>query len=71
MPGATDCFGFTEPDDGDNKVGVNEIGFFKRDHYGFTGKIEWQLSDNMKLVSITDWQDFSKKYLEDTDSNPL
>ena len=70
VPGATDCFGFTEPDDGDNKVAVNETGFFKRDHYGFTGKIEWQISDNLKLVSITDWQDFSKRYLEDTDSTP-
>jgi len=70
VPGATDCFGFTEPDDGVHKVGVNEIGFFKRDHYGFTGKVDWQLSNGMNLVSITDWQDFSKRYLEDSDSTP-
>ena len=70
VPGATDCFGFTEPDDGDNKVAIDETGFFERDHYGFTGKIEWQINDSLKLVSITDWQDFSKRYLEDTDSTP-
>ena len=33
VPGATDCFGFTEPDDGDNKLSVDEIGFFQRDHF--------------------------------------
>jgi iron complex outermembrane receptor protein len=69
-PGATNCFGFTEPDDGDNEVGVDTIGYFEREHYGFTGKIEWRLNDSLRLVSITDWQDFSKSYLEDTDATP-
>ena len=69
-PGATDCFGFTEPDDGDNKIAINELGFFKRDHYGITGKIEWAISDGLKIVSITNWQDFEKQYLEDVDGTP-
>ncbi|MDE0157401.1 MAG: TonB-dependent receptor [Gammaproteobacteria bacterium] len=69
-PGATDCFGHTEPDDGDNKIALNDPGFFKRDHYGITGKIEWTVSDGLRIVSITNWQDFEKQYLEDVDGTP-
>ena len=71
MPGATDCFGYTEPNDGDNTVSIDEIGFYKRTHWGFTSTIEWQLQDNLRLVSITDYQDFKKDYFEDTDSTPV
>lgn len=71
VPGATDCFGYTEPDDDPHTVSVNELGFFKRDHYGVTATIDWQLSDAVQLISITDWQDFSKEYFEDTDSTPV
>ena len=70
VPGATDCFGYTEPDNDDNTVSLDETGYFEREHYGITGTIEWDIGDNMRLVSITDWQDFSKNYLEDTDSTP-
>ena len=70
VPGATDCFGHTEADNDDNSVAVDEEGFYKREHYGITGKIEWELGNDMRLVSITNWQDFDKRYLEDTDSTP-
>jgi iron complex outermembrane receptor protein len=70
VPGATDCFGYTEPNDGDNTVSVDEVGFFKRQHWGMTGTIEWDLQNGMQVVSITDFQDFDKRYLEDTDSTP-
>ena len=70
VPGATDCFGYTEPDNDDNTVSLNQTGFFKREHYGLTGTIEWNLDNGMKIVSITDWQDFSKRYSEDTDASP-
>ena len=69
-PGATDCFGYTEPDTDDNTVAVNEEGFFKRDHYGITGNIEWNLNNRLRIVSITNWQDFEKHYLEDVDGTP-
>ena len=69
-PGATDCFGYTEPDTDDNTVAVNEEGFFKRDHYGITGNIEWNLDNRLRIVSITNWQDFEKHYLEDVDGTP-
>jgi iron complex outermembrane recepter protein len=70
VPGATDCFGYTEPNDGDNTVSVDEVGFFKRTHWGLGGTIDWELDNGVKIVSITDYQDFSKHYLEDTDSTP-
>ena len=70
VPGATDCFGYTEPDSDPHTVSVDELGFFKRDHSGLSATLEWQLRDNVRLVSITDWQDFEKRYLEDTDSTP-
>jgi iron complex outermembrane receptor protein len=70
VSGATDCFGFSEPDSDPHTVSLNELGFFKRDHVGMTATIEWQLTDSTSLVSITDWQDFEKEYLEDTDSSP-
>ncbi len=70
VPGATDCFGYTEPDSDPHTVSINELGFFKRDHGGVTATIEWVFDNDMRLVSITDWQDFSKEYLEDTDSTP-
>jgi iron complex outermembrane receptor protein len=69
-PGATDCFGYTEPNDGDNTVSIDEVGFFKRKHWGATGSIEYEFGDGMKFVSITDFQNFEKDYLEDTDASP-
>ena len=70
VPGATDCFGYTEPDNDDNSIAIDEEGFYKREHYGITGTLEWEIGNNMRLVSITDWQDFDKNYLEDTDGTP-
>ena len=66
--GATDCAGFFEPNDGPFKVVNNTEGFYKRDHVGTTATIDWAIGENVGLTSITDWQDFTKDYLEDTDS---
>jgi iron complex outermembrane receptor protein len=70
VPGATDCFGYTEPDNDPHSVSVNEPGFFERDHYGISATIEWNIADSVKLVSISNWQDFEKEYLEDVDASP-
>lgn len=69
-PGATDCFGYTEPNDGDNTVSLDDPGFFKRTHWGVSGTIEWELQNGLKVVSITDYQSFEKDYFEDTDATP-
>ena len=70
VPGATDCFGYTEPDSDPHTVSLSQLGYFKRDHVGLSSTIEWNLGDNMELISITDWQSFEKRYLEDADSTP-
>lgn len=68
-PPQTNCFGYL--DDGDPyTVQADEQGFYNRDHYGFTGTITWNTGIG-EVTSITDWQDFKKRYLEDTDSSPL
>lgn len=64
--GSTDCLGFKEPADGVHKVGVDQSGDFEREHYGTTAKLEWKIGEVI-LSSITNYQDFSKDYLEDTD----
>ncbi len=67
--GATNCFGYT--DDGDPyTTEQNTQGFYNRDHYGITGTITWNTGVG-EVTSITDYQDFKKRYLEDTDASPL
>jgi iron complex outermembrane receptor protein len=70
LPGATDCFGYTEPDNDPHTVSADEIGFLKRDHLSVSGTLDWSLSDSLRLVSITNWQDFEKRYREDVDATP-
>lgn len=66
LPPRADCLGLIEPDDGIHKVGIDEVGYFEREHYGITATLNWNLG-NFRIVSITDWQDLTKRYREDTD----
>lgn len=66
--GAADCYGNFN-DDGPFHASTNFDSFFKRDHYGITGTIEYE-TDFGNLTLITDWQDFKKRYNEDSDSTP-
>ena len=68
--GSTNCSGYIEPDDGPWKGLTNTQSFYKRDLVAATTTIEWDLGWGT-LTSITDWQDFRKDYLEDTDSSPI
>lgn len=67
--GAADCFGNFN-DDGPFRASTNYDSFFERDHYGITGTIEYK-TDFGIITSITDWQDFKKRYNEDSDSTPV
>ena len=67
--GATDCFGNFN-DDGPFKASTNFDSYFERDHYGITGTIDYE-TDIGTITSITDWQDFRKRYNEDSDSMPV
>ncbi len=65
----TNCFGYLDDVD-PYTTQADTQGFYNRDHYGITGTITWNTGIG-EITSITDWQDFKKRYLEDTDSTPL
>lgn len=35
-----------------------------REQFGFTATVDWQLNDTLKLVSITDYQELEKRFVE-------
>ena len=67
--GAADCFGNFN-NDGPFRASTNYDSYFERDHFGITGTIEYE-TDIGIITSITDWQDFKKRYSEDSDSTPV
>jgi len=57
--------------DGDVLAGdFNPLGFIDKESWGGSAKLEWQVSDEVKLTSITDYLDVRKGYMEDSDSSP-
>ena len=67
--GSADCFGTV--DDGDPfTVEANTEGFYKRDHYGITGELNWDVG-GFHITNIINWQDLKKRYQEDTESSPV
>jgi iron complex outermembrane recepter protein len=46
----------------------NPVGMIDKDAVGYTGVLTWEF-DTFALTSITDFQDFEKFYLEDSDGN--
>ena len=68
-PGGNNCFGTTETADPYSVVS-NTQGFFERTHVDGTLTVTYEMA-NGELTSITDWQDFEKNYLEDSDGSVL
>lgn len=68
--GSSNCFGYTEPNDGVHRVANNLATHFNRDSYDGTGTLTWRLGA-ARLISITNYKKFKKDYLEDSDSTPL
>ena len=67
--GAADCFG--TPDDGDNRTSLSDnVGNYQRDHFGFTNEVNWTTGD-IKITNIFNYQDFKKRYNEDTEAAPF
>lgn len=52
-----------EPDEHYN----NTEGFFEREVFSFTGKLAWELENGIEVVSITNYTNMEKDYLEDGD----
>ena len=58
--------------DNDNFAGdYNTQGFQDMHTLGFTGNFKWNIRDNLKLTSITDYQEVKRDYLEDSDASPF
>jgi len=49
---------------------VDQKGEFKRDYWGATGTLNWNVGE-VEMVAIVDYQTLDKFYLEDTDSTPI
>ena len=67
--GSTDCFGTFEDND-PFTINSTEPTKFERDYWGTTVTLNWQF-DDFELVSITDFQNMDKEYLEDTTGSEL
>ena len=52
-----------------NKVALNVPGYNKVKTKGFTSNLTWQIGD-VEFVSITDYSELEKDYLEDSDAGP-
>jgi iron complex outermembrane receptor protein len=52
-----------------NKGAINVAGFNTVETTGFTSNLTWQIGE-LEFVSITDYSDLEKEYLEDSDAGP-
>tara|TARA_R110001592_G_scaffold240929_1_gene501175 strand:- start:6558 stop:8888 length:2331 start_codon:yes stop_codon:yes gene_type:complete len=67
--GSADCF--STPSDGDPYTVLNaQPGHFKRDHYGITANLEWDL-DNFHITNILNYQDLKKRFLDGSGNSPI
>ncbi|MCY4282171.1 MAG: TonB-dependent receptor [Gammaproteobacteria bacterium] len=49
----------------------DDEGSMSRDGWNVTAKFTWDVGDNMKVESITNYQTFDKYYIEDADAGPF
>lgn len=69
-PNSGDCFNGAPNNRSPFQSSTDGPSYFKRDHYGGTITVDYSVGPG-KLTSITDYQDFKKRYSEDADSTPL
>src|SRR4029079_13991416 len=43
----------------------------KFDSWGVSGQLDWDISDNLQLVSITAYRDYKTRFSNDDDMSPL
>lgn len=70
-PGGMNFNGYRDSD-GDVFAGdYDKFGFQDMETWGVSGTFKWDLRDNLKLVSITDFQSVKRDYVEDSDASPF
>lgn len=58
--------------DGDVFAGdYDKFGHQDMHSFGASGTIKWEMSNGMKLTSITDYQEVERDYIEDSDASPI
>jgi iron complex outermembrane recepter protein len=63
--------GYTD-NDGDVWAGdYDKFGHQDLESYGFSGTFNWDVRDNLQFVSITDYQEVKRDYIEDSDASPF
>ncbi|MEM1110684.1 MAG: TonB-dependent receptor [Pseudomonadota bacterium] len=71
-PGA-DFFGYIDPD-GDDFTFSSDFAFDDQgstENSNFNGRVEYELSDSMTFVSVTDYKDYEKQLFIDVDAAPV
>ena len=63
-----DCFGVQAFSDGIHKTASPFDGFMEREEWGVTGTVEWELSDNLRIISVSDFNDLDRNWEEDVRS---
>jgi iron complex outermembrane receptor protein len=69
-PGSGDCHNGAPNNRDPFHSSTNAPSYYQRDHYGATVTVDYTVGPGT-LTSITDYQDFKKRYSEDADSTPL
>lgn len=64
--------GYSKPANlGDYTIESDTPSVFKRTIQAYTARVDWNLSDSITLISITDLQRMRKSYQEDCDGSPV
>ncbi len=69
----TDFFGYRDPD-GEDFTFSGDFAFKNQgsiDTWGVNNKMEWDITDNLLLTSVTDYKDYEKLLFIDVDSAPV
>ena len=71
-PGQPNPFSGYSDNDGDVFAGdYDRFGHQDMETYGFSGTFNWDISDKLQLVSISDYQSVKRDYAEDSDAAPF
>lgn len=71
-PGVPNIFNGYVDNDGDVWAGdYDRFGHQDMETYGFSGTLTWDVRDNLKLISISDFQSVKRDYAEDSDASPF
>lgn len=68
-PGATDFFGFAEPDNDPFTVSIDPVSVNNTEAWGVTGTLNWDFG-GAKLTTITDYSHLDVFFIEDSDIQP-